>query len=102
MFTATDGSGTNLGSGNSNAGHDFGTWLSAFEKDALLEYLKIVGTCFEDVNADGNVDGVDLAVLLSQWGTCSPVACQCDFNSDGAVNGIDLALLLSKWGPCTN
>ena len=58
--------------------------------------------CFEDVNADGNVDGVDLAVLLSQWGTCSPVACQCDFNSDGAVNGIDLALLLSKWGPCMN
>ena len=102
VFTATDGSGTNLGSGNSNAGHDFGTSLSALEKDALLEYLKIVGTCFEDVNADGNVDGCDLGVLLSQWGNCSPVACQCDFNSDGAVNGIDLGLLLSKWGPCLN
>lgn len=102
VFAATDGLGMNLNSGNSNAGHDFGTGLSAYEKEALIEFLKIVGTCFEDANADGNVDGVDLAVLLSQWGTCSPVACQCDFNSDGAVNGIDLALLLSKWGPCTN
>jgi len=102
VFTATDGSGANLSSGNSNAGHDCGTGLSALEKDALLEYLKIVGTCFEDANADGNVDGVDLAVLLSQWGNCSPAACQCDFNSDGAVNAADLALLLSMWGPCLN
>lgn len=27
-------------SGNSNCGHDYGTWLSPTEKDALLEYLK--------------------------------------------------------------
>jgi len=100
MFTATDGFGANLRSGNSNAGHDFGTWRSALEKDALLEYLKIVGTCFEDANADGNVDGADLAVLLGEWGNCSPAACQCDFDSSGAVDGADLALLLSRWGPC--
>ena len=102
VFTATDGSGTNLGSGNSNAGHDFGTWLPASDKEALIEYLKIAGTCFEDANADGNVDGFDLGILLSQWGTCAPVACQCDFNGDGSVNGNDLGLLLSKWGACSN
>lgn len=27
-------------SGNSNCGHDYGTWLSPTDKDALLEYLK--------------------------------------------------------------
>lgn len=101
VFTATGG-GANLGSGNSNAGHNFGTSLSPFAKDALLEYLKIAGMCFEDANADGNVDGADLGIFLGQWGTCSPVACQCDFNSDGAVDGVDLAMLLVKWGPCTN
>ena len=101
-FTATNGSGTNLGSGNSNAGHDFGTWLSASDKEALIEYLKVAGTCFEDVNADGYVNGLDLGILLGQWGTCSTTACQCDFNGDGAVNGVDLGVLLSKWGPCRN
>jgi hypothetical protein len=102
VFTATDGSGTNLGSGNSNAGHDFGTALSASDKEALIEYLKIAGTCFEDVNADGYVNGLDLGILLGQWGACSPAACQCDFNGDGAVDGVDLGVLLSKWGPCRN
>ena len=29
-----------LDSGNSNAGHEFGVWLPAADKDALLEYLK--------------------------------------------------------------
>ena len=102
VFTATDGSGANLGSGNSNAGHAFGTALSASDKEALIEYLKIAGTCFEDVNADGYVNGLDLGILLGQWGACSPAACQCDLNGDGAVDGVDLGALLSKWGPCRN
>lgn len=38
VFKATGKS--DLSSGNSNAGHDFGTWLSTSDKDALLEYLK--------------------------------------------------------------
>jgi hypothetical protein len=39
--TLTTGCGpSDRGSGNSNCGHDFGTWLMPDEKKALLEYLK--------------------------------------------------------------
>ena len=38
VYETTDAS--DLSSGNSNAGHEYGTWLSASDKEALLEYLK--------------------------------------------------------------
>ncbi len=47
-----------------------------------------------DLNQDGQVDGVDLATLLSGWGGTSGG----DVNGDGAVDGVDLAYLLSNWG----
>ena len=49
----------------------------------------------EDLNGDGRVDGADLSILLSEWGTPSAVA---DIDADGFVNGADLAMLLSAWG----
>jgi hypothetical protein len=52
-----------------------------------------------DLNWDGNTDGVDLGILLSDWGPC-PSPCGSDFNADGAVDGNDLAQLLAKWGSC--
>jgi hypothetical protein len=33
-------------------------------------------------------------VLLSQWGSAGTA----DLNGDGTVNGVDLGLLLSAWG----
>jgi hypothetical protein len=54
-------------------------------------YVAIVG----DLNGDGLVDGADLTILLSAWGTDSAVA---DLNHDGIVDGADLTLLLSNWG----
>ncbi len=48
-----------------------------------------------DLNGDGHVDGVDLSILLSAWGTANSVA---DINHDGNVSGADLAALLSNWG----
>jgi hypothetical protein len=47
-----------------------------------------------DVNADGHVNGIDLAFILTYWGTTAPIA---DLNDDGAVNGADLAILLGGW-----
>ncbi|MBM4101668.1 MAG: hypothetical protein FJ256_05330 [Phycisphaerae bacterium] len=47
-----------------------------------------------DVNGDGTVDGTDLAIVLSAWGSGLPMA---DVNRDGTVNGMDLALVLSAW-----
>jgi hypothetical protein len=43
---------------------------------------------------DGIVDGGDLAVLLSQWGTTG----EADIDGSGLVDGSDLGMLLSAWG----
>jgi hypothetical protein len=51
-----------------------------------------------DLNNDGIVNGVDLAIILSTWGLCGSGACIADINQDGLVNGIDLAVVLSNWG----
>lgn len=51
-----------------------------------------------DLNGDGKVDGVDLGMLLAQWGACS--RCASDFNGDGIVDCIDEKYLLGNWGVC--
>ncbi len=48
-----------------------------------------------DMNGDGHVTGLDLAYLLSAWGTADPTA---DINHDGIVGGADMAAMLSNWG----
>ncbi len=45
-----------------------------------------------DLNADGVVNGADLALMLSSWGTAGA-----DINGDGLTDGNDLTLLLSNW-----
>ena len=47
-----------------------------------------------DLNGDQLVNGPDLAIFLSAWGTTSGPA---DINLDGIVNGNDLTTLLSNW-----
>ena len=56
------------------------------------------GQCAGDMNGDHQVNGMDLAVLLSQWDTNGTA----DIDNSGAVNGGDLALLLGQWGVCSN
>lgn len=48
-----------------------------------------------DVNGDGVVNGVDLAIILGSWGACP--ACPADLNDDGIVDGMDLAVVLGNW-----
>jgi len=48
-----------------------------------------------DLNDDGVVNGADLGILLSAWGSSGPG----DFNGDGVVDGADLGILLSQWVP---
>ena len=47
-----------------------------------------------DVNGDGFVNGIDLAIVLGGWGTNNAIA---DIDNDGFVNGVDLALVLASW-----
>ncbi len=49
-----------------------------------------------DFDANHQIDGADLAVLLGAWGTIGPG----DANGDGIVDAADLAILLGAWGPC--
>jgi len=53
--------------------------------------------CPADLNQDGQVNGVDLASLLIQWGGPGFA----DLDGDGIVRQEDLGLLLSGWGPCS-
>ena|GEM_PF-3133161 len=56
--------------------------------------------CWFDIVQNGVVDGVDLAVLLSVWGTSGSEYPRADTNHDGIVSGPDLAVVLGGWGPC--
>lgn len=47
-----------------------------------------------DANWDAVVDGLDLAIVLSAWGTSFAPA---DLNHDGSVDGLDLAVILASW-----
>jgi hypothetical protein len=59
----------------------------------------VVCDCEGDLFPDGLVNGIDLGVLLGQWGNCTG-ACESDLNDDGTVNGLDLGILLGDWGSC--
>ena len=65
---------------------------ACYTRIATVEYLD---PCPADLNDDGNVDGKDLAILISGWG--SPEA---DITGDGTTDGVDLGILLAYWGPC--
>jgi hypothetical protein len=47
-----------------------------------------------DVNGDGLVDGADVGLLLSAYGTSDAGA---DVNGDGIVDGADLGIVLANW-----
>ncbi len=47
-----------------------------------------------DVNNDGVVNGVDLAIVLGAWNSSNPTA---DINRNGIVDGTDLTILLASW-----
>jgi Dockerin type I domain/Thrombospondin type 3 repeat len=52
-----------------------------------------------DLNGDGVVSGLDLALLLGQWGRCPATGgCAADLDGSGVVNGLDLAVVLAAWG----
>ncbi len=56
--------------------------------------------CVGDATTDGQVDGADLGLLLTAWGTNGSANPGTDCNADGTVDGADLGLLLTAWGPC--
>jgi hypothetical protein len=57
--------------------------------------------CLGDLDLNQLVDGGDLGILLSQWGTASPGTAG-DLDADGYVGGADIGHLMAKWGICGN
>ena len=51
-----------------------------------------------DLNDDGHVNGIDLAIVLGNWGACAVGSCVADIDRDGLVDGVDLAIVLGSWG----
>lgn len=49
-----------------------------------------------DINKDGKVDGLDLAILFANWGA-SPADTNADVNKDGKVDIIDFSILMVNW-----
>jgi hypothetical protein len=47
-----------------------------------------------DLNGDSVVNGIDLGILLGEWGSTDEAA---DLNDDGIVSGLDLGILLGSW-----
>ncbi len=54
--------------------------------------------CAGDVNGDQLINGADLSVLLSQFGSSVDPGSGADINGDGFVNGADLSVMLSVFG----
>ena len=66
--------------------------------DLFLEAQQPPPPCVADLFVDGQVNGADLGIVLSQWGQGKGATS--DINHDGIVNGADLSILLSSWGAC--
>lgn len=64
--------------------------------DFSITATTCVNPCVGDLDSNNVVNGADLGILLSQWGTAGSG----DLDGDGNVNGADLGALLSRWGLC--
>lgn len=93
-------------------------WDADCNNDGIVDHGQILSGQFADLNGNGipdicevptchnadlfpdhQVNGADLAALLSQWGPANANTVS-DINHDGKVDGADLSFLLSVWGPC--
>ena len=56
--------------------------------------------CPADFDTSGDVNIVDLLMLLAAWGTSDPLIDVEPPSGDGIVNILDLLFLVSRWGRC--
>ncbi len=56
--------------------------------------------CVADIIADGVVDGVDLATILTNWAQTPSGLYNADLDGSGIIDAADLAILLDGWGTC--
>lgn len=66
---------------------------------AVNQRIVVTTPVASDLNADGQVDSADLALLLGAWGPVGALQRSLDIDDDGAVGSSDLAILLGAWNP---
>lgn len=79
-----------------STGYDIFTGWGMINAEKALKAI-LPPPCPSDINNDSVVDGVDLGILLGNWGTSNPTT---DLNDDNFVDGLDLGILLGGWGNC--
>jgi len=62
--------------------------------------MNAAAQCAADIDGNAQVNGTDLTILLSAWGTNGQGTFDSDLNDDGIVGGSDLTIVLSGWGAC--
>ncbi len=81
--------------GTTVCGNSVRNVVGLYQADASSQ----VCDCFADLNYDTVVNGVDLAFVLSNWGSSGSAG---DITGDGTVNGSDLGMVLAAWGNCAS
>lgn len=72
-----------------------------FIPDCCENGIGIGCACPGDVDGDGEVDSVDLSIVLDAWGSAGDKQFpRSDTNDDGTVDGADLSAVLFGWGAC--
>jgi hypothetical protein len=98
--------GTNETLGNAYAGTELADEDLVFQYalgigalvDGTVTYIGEYGTDPGDFNGDTHVDGLDLGILLGNWG--QDVPCEDgNLNEEDNVDGLDLGILLGAWAP---
>jgi len=60
-----------------------------------------IADCPADLDANRVINGVDLAIILTEWGTDGGTQhADADIDASGSIDAGDLAAVLSAWGPC--
>jgi hypothetical protein len=60
----------------------------------------VADLCPGDVTDNGVIDAVDLAAILTAWGSSGGGEFDTDANRDGVVDALDLSIALGAWGTC--
>ncbi len=71
-------------------------FVNVYDVATTVDDLSLVGVVPGDANFDGVVDGSDLSLLLTGWGTGTTWG-EGDFDDNDLVDGSDLSFLLTNW-----
>jgi len=73
-------------------------WSLEIETTELVQRYVVRVLDAPDLDGDGVVDGVDLGLLLANWGNLDGSGVG-DLDGNGTIDGADLGLLLAAWTP---